>query len=150
LEAHGHSELGLGNHEAYTDAWSYFWFKVDGGTSGGSITINAHYSMDISLAADPSTFAYAYADVQMGGDIWPETGDYNWDEVVFLEHALAGSGSFSDDIEGDLSVVMNFSPGVSGEFWWEVESYTTAVPIPGAVWLLGSGLITLIGLRRRL
>jgi hypothetical protein len=30
------------------------------------------------------------------------------------------------------------------------ETYTKATPIPGAVWLLGSGLVGLVGLRRRM
>ncbi len=149
LEAHGHSELGPGNQEANTEAWSYFWFAVKGGDSGGSITINAHYEMDISLEADQNTSAYAYADVQMGGDIWPETGGYDWDEVEFLEHTLVGSGSFGDTKGGNLKVTMYFGPDVAGEFWWEVESYTTTVPIPSTISLLSLGLFGLAGFKRR-
>ncbi len=148
LEAHGRSVLDSGNQEAYTAAWSYFWFAVDGGTTGGSITINAHYEMDIDLEANLGTSAYAYADVQMGGDIWPESGDYDWDEVRFLNHTI-GSGTYVDSIEGDLSVIMNFDPDSSGEFWWEVESYTSTVPVPSTISLLALGLLGLVGVNRR-
>ena len=54
--------------------------------------------------------------------------------------------------------------GISGDAWWigfgaypGVESFyvrttfdVATVPLPGAVWLLGSGLVGLVGLRRKL
>jgi hypothetical protein len=43
-----------------------------------------------------------------------------------------------------------FFPAENGDvFIDEVQINTRCVPIPGAVWLLGSGLVTLVGLRRK-
>jgi hypothetical protein len=36
------------------------------------------------------------------------------------------------------------------EGYFEVDFTVSEVPIPGAVWLLGSGLIGIIGFRRKL
>ena len=39
--------------------------------------------------------------------------------------------------------------GVEGESWMQVTLTLAPTPIPGAAWLLGSGLIGLVGIRRR-
>ena len=41
------------------------------------------------------------------------------------------------------------APGPNDNGVWQEAFNPNAVPIPGAVWLLGSGLIGLIGIRRR-
>ena len=72
---------------------------------------------------------------------------------------------FSDDHEYDaLSVYIETGYGTSDYEWYQfprlveedkirmgsgLDLGTSAVPVPGAVWLLGSGLLGLIGIRRR-
>ena len=62
---------------------------------------------------------------------------------------LTISGSFSS--EDGLNVVLDSFPAKfqtsAGSF--EIAGTTTTVPVPAAAWLLGSGLIGLVGLRRR-
>ena len=56
-----------------------------------------------------------------------------------------GSGTFNIQFPG-------FTPGDKIDFLASVESQarTSAVPIPGALWLLGSGLVGLVSIRRRI
>jgi hypothetical protein len=65
---------------------------------------------------------------------------------------LLGDNLLSDDQIYDLRGDENWSG--QGNTWTESETLTyakfTVVPIPAAVWLLGGGLIGLLGLRRRL
>ena len=46
-----------------------------------------------------------------------------------------------------LSIDLAANPGLAGGF--AIRQVATTVPIPGAVWLLGSGLLGLVGLRRK-
>jgi hypothetical protein len=56
-------------------------------------------------------------------------GAYSWE--VTLDSNYGGSGSYRD------------------VFWDSISLSSNNVPIPGAVWLLGSGLIGLVGIRRK-
>jgi hypothetical protein len=46
------------------------------------------------------------------------------------------------------SFVVN--PGTNGTFEYSLSANASVVPIPAAAWLLGSGLLGLIGIRRKL
>ncbi len=68
---------------------------------------------------------------------------------------LAGSllGGFrftSDYMLGNLNFEAVFSDHAGIEDFSTISGTTSAVPIPAAVWLLGSGLAGLVGIRRRL
>lgn len=86
---------------------------------------------------------------------------------VFLQYVAGGSGSevsaASMTYTGKLqpsdtgsslyhTVVANFSPGISiNTAAGKSDSVSpTPVPLPGAVWLLGAGLIGLVGVRRKI
>ncbi|MBI9092845.1 MAG: VPLPA-CTERM sorting domain-containing protein [Desulfobacterium sp.] len=54
---------------------------------------------------------------------------------------------------GPMSIEGDFTKGDSlyGSFGWNgpITEITSAVPLPGALWLMGSGLLGLVGVRRR-
>lgn len=58
---------------------------------------------------------------------------------------------YADPVQpGETAQFVVHTDNTSGELpLFGVSAYPTPVPIPGAAWLLGSGLIGLLGLRRR-
>jgi hypothetical protein len=87
-------------------------------------------------------------------------------DLVFYETTVSGSDASLDQLvasfyeSGSNEVFSNlqlaagdYLLGVTAfeymEFGYTVDLSTTAVPIPSAVWLLASGLIGLVGIRRR-
>lgn len=78
----------------------------------------------------------------------------NWDDTLFTfnnqEYGYVWRSVEIAGDPGDLSVIMTNLPdypySVISEF--HIGILQTPVPIPGAVWLLGSGLIGLTGFRR--
>ena len=128
------------------------------------LTLSDPFSSPNALAFDGSTYANAYL---------PETisFDYTVDSVSLLFGGYAGTISLSGYLDGTLvnEVSMTFAEGVwntltlSGGLYdsvildsddlfylFVVDNLTiNPVPIPGALWLLGSGLVGLVGMRKR-
>ena len=78
---------------------------------------------------------------QFGGDIYGETGNtvlaFSFDFTADTGTSLLISGSYTDSDFLDAPISSSTVVSVS------------AVPVPAAVWLFGSGLISLIGVARR-
>jgi hypothetical protein len=88
----------------------------------------------------------------------PVTGtDDEIDEYAITINALTLSdGNTQDFVTGLLDIVtepLGFSLSgpltVSAELTGDLELEADAVPVPAAVWLLGSGILAILGLRRR-
>jgi len=109
------------------------------GTQGGqSISINQTYA---GLAM-PNTAISAALGAQIGLDASPycknSGGQIIVDPYIYIDPTWQYASNFGV-----------FSPDKNG-VWTQVNrDWMTPVPIPPAVWLLGSGLLGLVGLRRR-
>ncbi|WP_319526487.1 VPLPA-CTERM sorting domain-containing protein [uncultured Desulfosarcina sp.] len=107
---------------------------------------------------------YTYAPDRGDGEYWTPTDDYGFEGVhgewQFSEVGIAGI-NLEDESWVGWSVAaagLDYTdPTDEGTVAWinnkqapvEPIAATSAVPVPAAVWLLGSGLLGLIGIRRR-
>jgi hypothetical protein len=106
----------------------------------GSGTISFADSINnISISVGSSVFTDA--NVVMGGEA----------QLTLSAATFSGLDYTSTDNGGFVSIVSTFTGGgdtLAGS--WDAGSFQmTPVPLPGAVWLLGSGLIGLAGFMRR-
>jgi hypothetical protein len=101
----------------------------------------------------------------IGGPFFGYTNEYNlYTSIDGADWSFVGSGILTEHTDPELYTDIYAISGdslryvkyevVGGTHWasiTEIETYdTSAVPIPAAVWLLGSGLIGLVGIRRRI
>lgn len=68
--------------------------------------------------------------------------------------ASAYSGTWHMPVSNDHITIRGYNPflGIDDSVWIHFRNYTTSIapaPVPAAAWLLGSGLIGLFGLRRK-
>ncbi|MBU1055062.1 MAG: VPLPA-CTERM sorting domain-containing protein [Proteobacteria bacterium] len=111
------------------------------------------------FASNTDTFDYGnlYAAPSKAGyiaNLWGDVSYNVWEEVSYDLDA-GQLGWLSDDGNIHLALI---GPGYymtdfNAQFWLDSVTLTAtnaAVPIPGAVWLLGSGLVGLVGIRRKL
>ncbi|BBO89078.1 VPLPA-CTERM sorting domain-containing protein [Desulfosarcina ovata] len=88
----------------------------------------------------PSSF-FAVAFWQSG--IADALDDFDWDGLENMDALLIIVWGVSTLADFDLE-------SLQAVFWWPLETTPGShVPLPGAVWLLGSGLFGLVGLRKK-
>ena len=135
-------------------------------TSFGTMNINNYTAV---IGADPSLYAvdYTYAYLPSADDL--PLGDLVNDGFTVWQSAPSvisftgnldefnGTGTLSffdlDPVEGYMTAVLSAS-GFStlfGFFEADATLYKqAATPIPGAIWLLGTGIVGLVGVRKKL
>ncbi len=162
--------LNLENLTPHTSIKVSFDLYIMGHWEGNGRTTNGHYGPDkwaFNVNTPPTLFAtfstkndffQSFPQAYTGWDTLAnrnpsEAGSnedrkddlgYAFDTVYEIEHTLTHTASsLIIYFEGDL---------VDGNGKWGLDNVIVEidpVPIPGAVWLLGSGLIGLVGLRRK-
>ncbi|TCV86727.1 VPLPA-CTERM sorting domain-containing protein [Sulfurirhabdus autotrophica] len=80
-----------------------------------------------------------------GGDFWSVTSGYTYS---YANAVGIGGAAPVGDIYHKLNV--NFASGIAGNWTFAQDTDTvSAVPVPAAVWLLGSGLLGMAGFARK-
>lgn len=128
------------NMSSMDDSHPYLW-KVD---------LDFENSAYVTLLNNPASWS-----VGTFTGYLPDTTDYvemYSDASAFdvLPGSLLTGLSFTADFRlGVIDYVAWFSDHGAIEDWTSIEGTASPVPVPAAVWLLGSGLIGLAGLRRK-
>jgi len=117
------------------------------------ISFSIPYSQSLGLIADPGiTSASGYSLVKF--DLWNETQLSANGLLSELGPRSYSNGQVFNDSRKLSEAFQNISfyQGDTGTVYFEVttQAATSAVPVPAALWLLGSGLIGLVGIRRKL
>jgi hypothetical protein len=73
------------------------------------------------------------------------------DSTANISLEIAYDGEFFGIYHNDMPLIKSIALDATGDGAWGIDTieYGSPVPIPEALWLLGSGLLGLIGLRRR-
>lgn len=129
----------------------------------------------VNLVSTPSTVgALGSSQYQLAGSDFTALARYDWS---FAGIALDAGESYelfsvtysfkTGALDGSGDVWLDWSKGSVDVYFWDLDSVpanvdylppivgtgpdygSNAVPIPGAVWLFGSGLVALVGLKRR-
>jgi len=136
-------------------------------TDQASLTMNGEIQQMALAGADLGALSAGYDDNFAWGDFSLESGvslylnDGNAEDGAAL---YVGLVSFADELEVQLDRIFSeyniyYDFRLLGNEWLGGETYdlvgggqlvaVSLVPVPGAVWLLGSGLLGLLGLRRK-
>jgi hypothetical protein len=121
-DADNDGQVGLGDMTGFSGVT----FPVAGSSTGSE---PFHYEV-LKLPALDIIFGGAVVLTLLKNDL------DNWNFPMFDENWVFYNGN-----------IYGYGNGMESEYW----TYgATATPIPGAVWLLGSGLLGLVGLRRKM
>ena len=134
----------------------YNGYDFDGGTSGGGFDVPLTISSDTAFTLESAYFA-AWTSYNTNA-YWAATSltinAYSDDSLVNSKiiDLLAGQLQlYTIGLTGDkFEFVQTAGANPGQDQWWLMDNLTTsATPIPGAVWLLGTGIVGLFGLRKK-
>ena len=120
-------------------------FSIEGFTGTTS-----QFSWDLSTGAQNNPFQLSF-DTTLGDLVFGGTYPTALDSVVWGDDSLAAlvCGSGSCGFQGAGLSFDSISVTNKAQFEFTLANSPSPVPAPAAVWLFGSGLIGLIGIRRK-
>lgn len=134
-------------------------FKYTGSVAD-YVTFTLPYTLRYDLLSSAGSSAYAEGSAQITVSLFRTSGELPLTSAAKDEYVADVSNDqfpiyfTTDTANGRLNAVVRvwFQPDEMGQLVLTTEAITKAgapVPIPAAFWLLGSGLVGLIGIRRR-
>ncbi len=91
------------------------------------------------------TYTGSLPDITDYVEMYSDASDFD----VIPGSLLTGLSFTADYRLGEITYEVGFSDHGTFEKWASISGTASAVPVPAAVWLLGSGLIGLMGFRRK-
>lgn len=174
----GHRSPGVTEPEPYTLAGNDFLSAAGISVADLDLTTSASGVWNITAVYTEAAYTNTYNLTNYGGVLFSNKDESNWDTAVtvdladtyfFSKTSACSSGTpyalSSDNVlsafvttaftynsvyfaAGDLLLLFNDGGGDAD--YDDFVLHGAPTPIPGAIWLLGSGLIGLVGLRRKL
>lgn len=152
-----------GIYNGYATTYGIYIDNRPGGASSGntyipsllpsSAQIDMIVKTDLCFYGTPKNGRLMW-DRELG--IWKEDG-FKWSDGIKFQHSMNGGKTLEwavkDNGSRDLTLPLYWwaasfkatDPGIT----YDITSKATTTPIPGGIWLLGSGIVLLTGLRRR-
>lgn len=130
-----------GDALSFADVFGGGFLFLNSGATPATIMLSLDFALDAAALSDPSESALALASLEISGDPFSIDGQ---DAVSFASFGPGDSASA-------LGIALLVDAGAFAAFDVDLSttaSATTPVPLPGAIWLLASGLTVLAALRR--
>lgn len=126
--------------------YTAFNIGIDTNTTSANSEVLQLFEVKIDTGSGFVTEFYCGTEIGMGpacGDIAPPTPNSNgtgWSDYLLSTVNLSGYASTD---------LVQFHTVITGAVDGQEQLFLTAIPVPAAVWLFGSGLLGLIGIARR-